>query len=1129
MKNKKLLTAILLLACVGCMSVAVACGGGDDGNDNAPKFLEGALTEVTVGKQILINEFVEFDEYNDYTFTITSPSGSTRDYSSRVMWTPEELGVHTLTYTVDGQGTATYNVNVVAYPIDWDFNNSQIVLLQRGEPIVFADLFDLMLVTVDSFCDYEVSMVSVTVDGEKTEFTAEDTQFTPTSLSDHVFRFRVVTDDGQKKEATLIVQIQYISEDKQTFLEENNATVYNYKLVDDTWQMSKGSFTGKASQLNRTDLAYLAFHGDYGVGDYVMFDFTGDNMPQLCFLAGEPSPDLVDGDSGIYITNGVMSSMSTESKRLTVYGPNKVKHLALGGSNRMYTETQAPIGGAYLDENAKYRYVAGIVDAQPTVFGEDGETVITSGTVTLHLYLYDMDHARVVYDKQIVLDPQKITAEEQRGFFTEDNISGSIVAYGNFDKMRVWDKVYPVFKDQDSLYDVLKVSSFNENCERTVKTNAILQVSDYITPKTGVEYEFYYVDANGAKTPVTGATFQFTKAGDYTLYYGMNDGETLKSSLEITVKDIPDSVWTWMQDNDAQTYQADIDANGRVTLPVSTYAGIAKFVGSTNSPYVAFHGEYGVGDYVTFDFTGKYNMPQLTFFAGKISENLVDAGKGVYLSNGYMDTMSAYGKRMTAYGPYKLKGANLTGSDDTIVAEKDSLLGVENLLDNVPYRYIAGVQEVSEDYKTAVIRFLLIRLDYGEIVHDTTLTLDLEEYGLDAAYFKGSIVAHAGWGYNTKEGTTPVTSVTWDKIYPVERNVKNVYSLLTYTEFKENVNATVKTGETLNVSDYVAPATGVEYALYYTNDIGERTDIKGETFTFNDTGKYSLYYVEHNSAALVAKLDITVLDMSATAWSWIKNNGVKAYSATGFTDTQGVTLAAGSYTGNDVNAMGVADVPYVAFTKQGGFGLGSFVAVDFTGNNMPNISFFNDEVTKDTKNFIGRRGMFFSTGILPPNEKMSGLGEYLKAYYPMNATANAWQTGAFATWKADDTYKTTVEINGTPKAVSPLSYFAFKATPTTKYRLIIGITGATETTTSGGDAAWKVGVAVKLINLDTSTVMFLSEKQYTKTKASFGEGFTFDGNIILYGRPYETTTIDKMYPIFENMTLGRVEQAIAAL
>jgi hypothetical protein len=321
----------------------------------------------------------------------------------------------------------------------------------------------------------------------------------------------------------------------------------------------------------------------------------------------------------------------------------------------------------------------------------------------------------------------------------------------------------------------------------------------------------------------------------------------------------------------------------------------------------------------------------------------------------------------------------------------------------------------------------------------------------------------------------------------------------------------------------------VEYALYYTNDIGERTDIKGDTFAFNDTGKYSLYYVERNSAALVAKLDITVLDMSAETWDWIKTNGVKAYGATGFTATQGVTLAAGSYTGNEVNNMGVADVPYVAFTKQGGFGLGSFVAVDFTGNNMPNISFFNDAVAKDTKNFIGRKGMLFSTGILNANGSMSGLGEYLKAYYPLNATANAWQTGAFATWKVDDTYKTTVDVNGTQKAVSPLSYFAFEATANTKYRLIIGITGTTETTTSGGEAAWKVGVAVKLINRDTNAVVYVSEKQYTKTKASFGEGFTFDGNILLYGRPYQTTTIDKMYPIFENTTISRVEQAIAAL
>lgn len=1134
MKNKKLLTTILSLACVGCLGVATACtvGGGSStgGNvgssvdENIPKFLEGALTEVTVGTQILINEFVEFDDYNEYEFTITSPSGSTRDYSSRIMWTPDEIGVYTFTYTITGKGTSTYEVNVVPYAIDWEFNNQEIVLLQRGEPIVFQDLFDLMLVTVDSFCDYELSMMSVTVDGEKTEFTADDTEFTPTSLSDHVFRFRVDTEDGQKKEATLIVQIQYISEEKQAFLEENNAEIYNYKLVDNTWELSKGSFSGATDRLNKTDLAYLAFNGDYGVGDYVMFDFTGDNMPQLCFLAKEPSPDLVDGDSGIYITNGVMDSMSGESKRLTIYGPNKIKHLSLGGSNRMYTEVNASIGGAFLNENSRYRYVAGIVDAQPTVFGEDGETVISSGTVTIHLYLYDMDGARVVYDKQITLDPQKVTAEEQRGFFTEDNISGSIVAYGNFDKMRVWDTVYPVFQDQDSLYDLVKVATFNENAERTVKMGATLQKSAYITPNAGTEYELYYVDESGVKTSVTGDTFTFAKVGTYTLYYGINDGETMTNSMKIFVEEISESVWAWMQDNNAQTYKADIDENGKVTLPVSTYTGITKFVGSTDNPYLAFEGEYGVGDYVTFDFTGKYNMPQLTFFAGQISENLVDGDKGIYLSNGYVDSMSRYGERMTAYGPYKIKGCDLTGSD-FIVNEKDSPLGVEYLQENVRYRYIVGVQEVSEDYKIATIRFLLVNLDNGEVAHDTTLTLNLEEYGLDAAYFKGSIVAHAGFGYNTKEGTTPITSIVWDKVYPVARGVEDVHSLLTYATFKENVNSTVRTGETLNVSDYIQPEEDVEYALYYTNDIGERTDITDETFAFAIAGNYSLYYVELNGAALAAKLDISVLDMSAAAWNWMKTNGVKAYGATEITDAQGVTFAAGSYTGGSTSEMGIANVPYLAFTKTDGFGVGDFVVVEFTGNNVPNISFFNDAITKDTKNFIGSKGILFSTGVVNPTGIIeNSIASYYKAYYPTNMNNSVW-SGGLATWQATDTYKTTVAVDdkGTQKEVSPLSYLALQSTPDTKYRLIVGISSVTEQGSS-----YVVGVGIKLINLDTDTVVYQAENTVTKAKVGFGEGFTFNGNIVLFGKPYETTKLDKVYTIFEDTTLSGVETQLAA-
>lgn len=1119
-RNKLIATSVLAIACSSCLGLATACSldafnGLPFFGTNAPQFLEGAITEVTIGESVLIDEFVALDKSQKYTLIITDPMGNSKDYSSRQLWQPDEIGEYTFTYTIEGKGSATYTVTVVPFDISWEFDNRQTVLLQRDEAIDFEYLFNIMNVSVETYCEYTLTMMSVTVDGVKTEFTNE-TSFTPTSLSDHVFRFCVDTEDGQHKEATLIVEIQYMSAEAKAFLEENNAKAYNYKVVDGTWEWSQGSFAGKAANLSRTDLPYLAFEGNYGAGDYVTFDFTGNNMPQLCFFVDEITPDLVDGKSGVYITNGVMQSMSTESKRLTIYGPNKIAEKGLGGTNRIKTEVNSAIGGAFLNENTRYRYIAGIkesnpVDTENLTYDETSKKWLNTGTATLQLLLVNLDEGTVVYDNTIVLDPyNNLTNQDQKRHFTEYNLSGSIVAYGNFDKSRVWDKVYPVSRGVSDIHDLISLAEMKPNSAKTVKMGVTLNTSDYISTADEV-YEFYFTDENGVKTEITGETFSFPKAGTYRLYYDPIESSLIKTSIQITVEDISDTVWEWMEENGVQTYKARIGSNGETTAEVATFTGKSASVGSTDNPYVAFKGDYGEGDYVIFDFTGKYNMPQLTFLADVISPNLVDGNAGIYLSNGYIDTMSAYASRYIVYGPNKLAQKNLV-EFDKIKAEANSNLGIVNLEDNKHYRYIAGIKEVSQDFATVTLQVLLVDLDMGKIVRDLEWALDVSKYNLDESYFHGNIVAHANFCYLTKEGTTPYEAVTWDKIYPVQRNVGDGRELLNFSEFKTEIETTVKAGQTLSVSDYIETQNGGSYEMYYVDQNGERTDVEGETFSFPAIGAYTLYYCKYGE--LGTTVTVSVQNIA---------EGLKVYGVTEFTNENGVTLGAGTFTGEAINAIGSTDSSYVAFTKDGGFGAGSFVVVEFTGNNLPYISFFADEVSETTKNFVGTNGILFSGGICDSTGYTTGsVGSYYRAYYPTNMFDDAGKSGVLGIFKDTTDYVTEADVNGTAKKVCPLSHFGLKATPDTKYRLILGFEKVEE---ANAGANWKVTVSVKLINLDTGATAYEATSEFSKAKTTFGD-IDFTGSIILYGRPYMQTKLDKVYAIYENTTLAAVEASL---
>ena len=80
------------------------------------------------------------------------------------------------------------------------------------------------------------------------------------------------------------------------------------------------------------------------------------------------------------------------------------------------------------------------------------------------------------------------------------------------------------------------------------------------------------------------------------------------------------------------------------------------------------------------------------------------------------------------------------------------------------------------------------------------------------------------------------------------------------------------------------------------------------------------------------------------------------------------------------------------------------------------------------------------------------------------------------------------------------------------YRYVIGVKSAT---VSDGETKGKVVLQLMLINLDTNTVEADYEKELSDL--AFTENY-LSGNVVMYGKYNVELTLDKIYPIYQNVT-----------
>ncbi len=238
---------------------------------------------------------------------------------------------------------------------------------------------------------------------------------------------------------------------------------------------------------------------------------------------------------------------------------------------------------------------------------------------------------------------------------------------------------------------------------------------------------------------------------------------------------------TFMTTNNitAYDYKA-FNADMSVTLHQGLYQGnLTHGTGGmtyNDVSYIGYNGNYGAGDYVVVDFTGK-NVPQFCFFAKEITNSLIDGKAGLLVHTGAAlpngDAATVHdGGRVTFFGPNKMEYAHVDdqgrigpqygyGAGGSTV---NSPLSINGLVDGVHYRYVIGIKEAVAGSKI-VLQQLLINLDTKEEAarYETTFTGDW----ITADYISGNIVMYGR--YNV--------AITLDKIYAVYENVSDIYAI----------------------------------------------------------------------------------------------------------------------------------------------------------------------------------------------------------------------------------------------------------------------------------------------------------------------------------------------------------------
>ena len=581
---------------------------------------------------------------------------------------------------------------------------------------------------------------------------------------------------------------------KGAIITENGATIDGVDVVK-----APGRFYQTFDAISNNN--YVAIAGEYGVGTYIDFYFTGNNMPSVMFFANK--------------INGNMTGYSS------------------------YSGTGADTVGAPSNEK-------GLIITNG--FEGENNNAVSNGTRNYFM----------------VYGPNRINVNSTDFY---NSLLGS--------KVQTTSLVYKAYNETDAGYNVFTHTGLKD---QYASTNLKYTVGTYDNQgELMIDATIYNADTDdiiGVVRESTGLATSSIDAGNIVIY-GAVKGTSATTQFTYSKP--------YNAGADFVTDGATFNADGSVTLAGSTVGGdggvnhLFQRVGDTHR-YIAFKGEYGVGTYMDFYFTGA-NMPQVMFFANNINGYIlnyesftattngtsttrtgdVTDNKGLLFSNGIWlpNTNINHGKEtFRIWGPDRIKVTN----DNVTGAYKDKTGYLTKEDDGCAMSYT----QLSTTYATTKLKYVVGTFDNNG------------DLGVDAKL------------YNAETG---------ELIYSIYK----VTSLKTTDVTADNI---------------------VVYGMPSAN-----------TTTFSYTKPYQ---VENN----------------------LMTSGVT------FNIDGSVTLDGNVSAGGYVYHVGQHSNSYVAL--KGDYGIGTYIDLTYTGNNMPNVMFFADQINGDLTS-DGGKGVILMNGIVCAN------------------------------------------------------------------------------------------------------------------------------------------------------------------
>ena len=274
------------------------------------------------------------------------------------------------------------------------------------------------------------------------------------------------------------------------------------------------------------------------------------------------------------------------------------------------------------------------------------------------------------------------------------------------------------------------------------------------------------------------------------------------------------------------------------------------------------------------------------------------------------------------------------------------------------------------------------------------------------------------------------------------------------------------------------------------------------SYTFPEEGTYTFTFgiKTEDGQELTAEQKISVRPQQVLAdgaAEWMEENNITSHDYTYISPNGQVKLDAGYYNNSILND----NVPYIAFNGEEGVGYdaGTYVMVDFTGKNLPQVSFFSNEVTPSYTD--GKQGVLITNGITGNDgtdffttklnmSRMTVFGPYKASFPEFDNRGRMTGPGSVA-----DPF--------------PISYHALSATD--QYRYIVGIEDVSNT---------HMTLRLLLINMTTMERVCDHKEKLVKSDGLGTLNLPDDyykGSIVLYGRYGQKTTFDKVYMPIEGL------------